>query len=352
MSFEILDAGSPRWAALFDALPRVAQDVFYAPGFASLCQATLNAGQRVQCAAYAAESGALLLYPFVLRDVDRLAPAAGAEGLADTVSLYGRGGVVGAAEAQELSVFHAELSRYCARQRVFCSFDRFHPVMGNERFSPAPTQLREVGGFVVVRLRPTMEELEASFKSSVRKDLRKAERNGVRCYAEANCDHLADFLEIYYQTMERNAASDFYYFPEAFFAGLPQHLPGQFHFFYAEHEGKVVSCELVLHHADYSHSFLGGTRRESLPLAANPLLKRHICESMMTLGCKYFLLGGGQTAGDGIFNFKKAYAPDGVLPSYVGGTVWNVEPYEALRTSLLAAGRPIAANRFQFYDAS
>jgi hypothetical protein len=150
--------------------------------------------------------------------------------------------------------------------------------------------------------------------------------------------------------MDRNAANDFYYFPEAFFAGLPHYLRGKFLFFYAEHGGEIVSCELVLHHGAYSHSFLGGTWREALPLAANPLLKIAILEQMKALGCEYFLLGGGQAPDDGIFNFKKAYAPDGVLPSYVGGTIWQADTYEGLRQEMLTSGLPMAGNRFQFYD--
>jgi lipid II:glycine glycyltransferase (peptidoglycan interpeptide bridge formation enzyme) len=285
-----------------------------------------------------------------MRTVAGLVDVATPEGLRDTISLYGRGGVVGRASADALKSFHQSLAQYMSDHGVFCSFDRFHPVMGNHAFASKACNIFEVGGFVVVDLRQSVEELKRSFKSSVRKDLRKAERNGVTCFTEPNCDHLSDFLDIYYQTMERNSASDFYYFPEAFFAGLPTEMPGQFYFFYAVHEGQIVSCELVLYHGKYSHSFLGGTRRECLPLAANPLLKETIICSMKELGCEFFLLGGGHKANDNIFSFKQAYAPDGVLPSLVGGTIWCRDDYEGLKRNMVQAGREIPSNRFQFYD--
>jgi hypothetical protein len=349
-SFSILEADDPRWDTLFTVLQPSAQDIFYCSGFARVCRTILPPSERPVCAAFSATDGNVLLYPFVMRNVAGLLDLPVSEGLQDTVSLYGRGGAVGRASGEALEAFHRSLAQYMSDQRVLCSFDRFHPVMGNHALAPKTCNVLNVGGFVVVDLRQSREALNQSFKSSVRKDLRKAERNGVTCFAEPNCDHLADFLDIYYQTMERNSASGFYYFPEAFFAALPTEAPGQFHFFYAVHEGRIVSCELVLHHGMYSHSFLGGTRRESLPLAANPLLKDTIFGKMKELGCDFFLLGGGQKANDNIFSFKYAYAPDGVLPSLVGGTVWRSDDYESLKREMTQSGHEIPSNRFQFYD--
>jgi hypothetical protein len=350
MNFEVLEPGDRRWGKLFAALPHGARDVFYSPGFAALCQETLDVAHRVCCAAYSDDNGGVLLYPFVLRRTDALVALPTAAGLVDSISLYGRGGVVGKADAKGLAAFHRELAAYMAGQQVFCSFDRLHPVIGNERLSPPASTLRNMGDFVVVDLRPSMEDIEVSFKSSVRKTIRKAVRNDVRCFVESNCDHLVEFLDIYYQTMERNAASEFYYFPKEFFDRLPELLSGMFSFIYAVSGDKIVSCELVLHCADYSHSFLGGTLREALPLAANSMLKFEICKVMKAGGCKYFLLGGGRTPDDGIFNFKKAYAPEGIYKSLIVGTVWNTQVYDTLRQEMLTTGLPVAMNRFQFYD--
>ena len=350
MRFEVLEIGDRRWIELFAALPRASRDVFYSPVFAALCQDTIDAAHRVRCAAYSDDTGAVLLYPFVLRRTSALVALPAAELLADTVSLYGRGGVVGEAGAESIAAFHLELSAYMASHQVFCSFNRMHPVIGNERLSPASTKLLNVGGFVIVNLCPSMEDIASRFKASVRKGIRKAERNDVKCFVELNCDHLPEFLDIYYQTMERNGASEFYYFPKVFFERLPELLPGMFSFVYAQMGKKIVSCELVLHCDDYSHSFLGGTLSEALPLAANSMLKFEICKEMKAIGCKYFLLGGGQEPDDGIFNFKKSYAPDGIYQSLVGGTIWNMQVYEALRNDMQIGGLPVALNRFQFYD--
>lgn len=350
MAFSILTPDDPAWAALFDRLPAEQRDVFYTPSFAHLSQETLNRDDEVLCAAL--ESGeSVVLYPFAKRDLGRLTAFPEFAGRHDITGLYGRGGLVASnAPAQAIGEFHAALANYCRASGIVCGFDRFHPVMANDGQAGPKTRVMDIGGFVVVDLRPPLETIHESFKPSVRKDLRKAERNAIRCFDEAGDAHLADFLDIYHGTMARNAASEFYYFSADYFATLCRTIPGQFQFFYAVAENEIVSCELVLLHGKYAHSFLGGTRRESLPLSANPMLKWEIIRTLKARGCEYFLLGGGTHPDDGIFQFKKAYAPEGVLPSRIGGTIWDHDAYRQLREAMTAAGIAIPENRFQFYD--
>ncbi len=205
---------------------------------------------------------------------------------------------------------------------------------------------------MIVDIRPDMDGILKSFKQSVRKDVRKAGRNGIVCFSEANCDHLDDFIDIYKHTMTRNGAGEFYYFPKEYFSNLPKLLPENFHFFYAMVDDEIVACELVLHHGKYGHSFLGGTRREALPLGANPALKLEIIRILKELGCEHFLLGGGAKPNDGVFSFKKAYAPNGVHPSCIGGNIWNKGVYDALNKEYVSSEAGTESNRFQFYDAS
>jgi hypothetical protein len=350
MAFSILTPGDPLWAQLFDRLPAEQRDVFYMPSFARLCQETLNRDHEVLCAALDSDAG-VALYPFAKRDLGRLTAFTEFTGRHDITGLYGRGGLVASdASPQLLSQFHAALADYSHANNIVCSFDRYHPVMANDGYAGPDTRVMDIGGFVVVDLRPDPDAIQESFKSSVRKDLRKAERNNIRCFDEADGAHLADFLDIYHGTMARNAASEFYYFTADYFATLIRTIPGQFHFFYAEAGGEIVSCELVLLHGKYAHSFLGGTRREALPLAVNPMLKWEIIRTLKQQGCEYFLLGGGTHPDDGIFQFKKAYAPEGVLPSRIGGTIWDLDTYGQLREAMTAAGVAIPEKRFQFYD--
>jgi len=350
MSFSILTTGSANWDVLFESLPIEQQDVFYSRSFAKLCEKTLNRKDEVLCAAITSDDG-VVLYPFVKRNISTMTNFSVTPSLYDITGLYGRGGVVDSLKNEpDLVRFHDEMKSYCNENNIVCGFDRYHPIIANEYRVSDATEVMDIGGFVAVDLRPEVTEIESSFKHSVRKSLKKAERNGITCFAESNCEHLKEFMNIYYHTMGRNSADDFYYFNEKYFETLCREIPGKFYFFYAVAEGEVVSCELVLHHGKYCHSFLGGTKREALPLCANPLLKREIIKFFKERGCDYFLLGGGSKPDDGIFKFKKSYAPNGVFPSKIGGVIWNQPAYQQIKEDMLCAGIEVPQNRFQFYD--
>lgn len=350
MRFEILTPDAPEWLSVFNALPQDQRDVFYHPGFAKLNQLTINRDHEVLCAALVLQDGGAL-YPFVKRNLGTLTGRLDCAGYYDITSLYGRGGIVSSwKNVEDGGEFHTAMDVYCSENKVICGFDRFHPVMENECFASPNEKIMEVGGFVVVDIRPELAEIEKSFKQSVRKDVRKAQRNTITCFSEANCDHLDVFLKIYRHTMTRNAAAEFYYFSTEYFRALQETMPGDFHFFYAQVDGNVVSCELVLHHGKYGHSFLGGTKREALPLGANPALKLEIIRVLKDLGCEYFLLGGGTQPNDGVFNFKKAYAPNGVYSSRIGCEIWDHDIYSALKNAYFLAEGGTTSSRFQFYD--
>lgn len=341
----------PEWASAFLALPISEQDIFYTPGFSALCQGTLNSEDEVLCAALI-DADQIVLYPFIKRNLARITGVGKLSDTYDITGLYGRGGIVGSTGGLQRSAeFHDAMADYCRESGIICGFDRFHPLIANHERTPlSRTSVRNIGGFVVIDLRPDVEKITSNYKHSVRKDLRKAVRNGIKCFSEQNTKHLGEFLSIYYATMARNEATDFYYFPESYFLSLERILPGSFTFFYAEVGGEIVSCELVLHCGMYCHSFLGGTKREALPLCPNTLLKHEMVLFLKEKGCEYFLLGGGVSPDDGIFNYKRAFAPNGVLSSYIGGTVWDVAAYNGLRDQLAADGVRFAENRFQFYD--
>lgn len=351
MTFQVLKSGDSRWQELFAALPPERQDVFYAPGFAALCQETIHADHEVLCATWSGDGG-VLLYPFVRRDLARLTGVETLAGKFDMISLYGRGGAAAdpALTAEALASFQRQLRAWAADNRVICLFDRYHPVWANEAAADPETRIMDVGGFVAIDLADGIEAVEKRYKYSIRKDLAKAERGGVSTVIETDATHLDGFLDVYTHTMDRRHARDFYYFDREFFEGLDRHLPGQFFFIHALIEGKIVSTELVLKHGLFAHSFLGGTLREAQPHCPNHRLKRDLIRWLAIEGCRYFLLGGGSSENDGIFNYKRAFAPEGVLPSRIGGLMLDPAAYQEARDIWGQAGRELDARRFQFYD--
>lgn len=287
-----------------------------------------------------------ILYPFVLRMI---------EGIWDITSLYGPGGIPGNLEIHtHLSEFYAELRQWLGACGVVCSFERYHPVLQNNLLREEAADMRIVGNFVVVPLHGGASAITARARPSVRKDWAKADRNGITVTSEASLDGVTEFLRVYNATMDRHAAARSYRYGPEFFTEMHRCLGGHEHigyrFFYAAIDGITVSCELVLHSECYAYSFLGGTDAAFLASGANPAIKRAVLHWYSAAGATHYLLGGGPAGDDGVFRYKQAYAPDGIVPSRIGCTIYDQAAYDALRTRMTVDGRPMRPERFQFYD--
>ena len=223
-------------------------------------------------------------------------------------------------------------------------------MLENHKLVSPYTEVIEVGEFVVVDLRPSIEKIESNFRYSMRKAINKGYRAGVTVETSENIDQLNAFIDIYHQTLDKNIAKPFYYFPNSFYKILAREFSGHFVFYYGLIDGEIVTCELVLLSQKFAHSYLGGSCPKGLSASANQILKREIIRDLKRRGCQYFLLGGGQNPNDGVYRYKLAYAPYGARRSFVGGTIFLPDNYSALRTSMLKNKDPMALNRFQFYD--
>jgi Acetyltransferase (GNAT) domain len=351
MTIEFIAPDNHSWTESFARLPFDRQDIFYSPSYARLCQQTIHRDDQVFCALDQTATGPIL-YPFALRDLEKLIGPAGA-GSRDMIGLYGRNGIACSDRitGDERTAFHQQMTIFARQNKVICSFDRYHPIWANEAQANPLSKTIDVGGFVVVDLSGDIESVEARMKYSVRKDLKKAERNGVKTYIAAPSSSLDPFMEIYEHTMDRNNAREFYYFDRAYFEKTIEILPNNSVIIYATLDDKLVSCELALYHGLYAHSFLGGTLRQALPSAANHKLKRDLMVELKTRGCQWFLLGGGQSAGDGVERYKQAYAPEhGLYPSRIGGVAFDPAGMETLKQQMITDNLPINTSRFQFYD--
>jgi predicted N-acyltransferase len=141
---------------------------------------------------------------------------------------------------------------------------------------------------------------------------------------------LDEFLDIYTSTMQRRMASEKYFFPADFFRAITNELPGQYVYFHAIKQGRMISSELVLISVRYLYSFLGGTLSEAFASRPNDLLKHHIIQWGLETGKTAFVLGGGYGGPDGIFRYKRSFAPDGEVSFCVNKMIWNEGLYREI----------------------
>ena len=185
-----------------------------------------------------------------------------------------------------------------------------------------------------------MDEMLMDFEHKVRKNLKKAEASGLEIRIDTAGHDLTDFLRIYRATMDRNHAENEYYFSEDFYRQINT-MNGHFAYFHVLYQGMVISTELVLMGTDTMYSYLGGTDEEYFAHRPNDFLKYHIIRWGFEHGYRQFVLGGGYGADDGIFRYKKSFAPEGIVRFYTGQAVFDSTGYDALcalRTDLPNSG--------------
>lgn len=327
---ELLDATDPleysQWEAVWREWPQ--REVFAHPGYARL-YATASA--RPLCALWRAD-GVTVLYPFMYRELSAEPYWCSDIGAgADITSPYGYGGPFVWGDVQPTST----AAKFWG---AFDSWTRDRGVISEFiRFSLFPKTLLEYPGNRVGRLVNVVRNLEVSadalwmdFEHKVRKNVNKARRMGVRIEFDPTGARLESFMKLYQGTMQRRGADARYYFTEEYFNQIVTDMPGQFAFFHALHEDRLVSSELVLVSADNVYSFLGGTYQDAFDLRPNDLLKFEIILWAKQQGKKNFVLGGGHEGEDGIFKYKLAFAPNGRFPFTVGRRVINEALYQRL----------------------
>jgi hypothetical protein len=308
------------------------REVFAHPGYVSLFASDLDE----PLAAYAEIGSGFVLYPFILRSIT--APHLRAAGARDITTAYGYGGAlaVGGA-ADHAPTFWTAFDAWCRERGVVSEFVRLS--LFAEILLPYPGERQEKLTNVVRTLDLSEEELWRDFEHKVRKNVNKAKRSGVTVELDSTGAYLDDFLRIYTGTMERRDAKPSLCFPRRFFESIGRDLSGSCAYFHARHRGRVVSTELVLVSAENVYSYLGGTEEGAFDVRPNDLLKHELMLWVKRQGKKRFVIGGGNAPDDGIFRYKRAFAPDGLAPYFVGRRVLDRVAYDRLTANHLEEGR-------------
>lgn len=255
----------------------------------------------------------------------------------DFATPYGYGGWLLEGEGDPAPIFET-YREWCKEHGIVSEFVRFSLFSSSrERYYGEVTPRTNN---VIRALDRPMAEMLMDFEHKVRKNLKKAEASGLEIRIDTTGDDLTDFLRIYRATMDRNHAENEYYFSEEFYRQINT-MHGHFAYFHVLYQGMVISTELVLMGTDTMYSYLGGTDEEYFAHRPNDFLKYHIIRWGFEHGYRQFVLGGGYGADDGIFRYKKSFAPEGIVRFYTGQAVFDSTGYDALcalRTDLPDSG--------------
>jgi len=164
---------------------------------------------------------------------------------------------------------------------------------------PGQTQLLDLA-------RRSATDLLQTFPKNIRRDVRRAERSGVRLSPVRDRRDLDEFYSLYLASMRRNQAVPKY--GKLLVATLYDHVIrcGKGELWLARRSGLAISGVLVVDSAHASHYLLGGSRADTLKYCPNELLLLQAIRRAVQLGkeCFDFLPSGPQNPGLARFKSK------------------------------------------------
>jgi sugar O-acyltransferase (sialic acid O-acetyltransferase NeuD family) len=246
--------------------------------------------------------------PLLLRPVE----ASGGEAWSDATSVYGYAGPLASHVGMPASVlrsFQKRLTDALVARRIVTVFSRLHPLIPQRGLLAALGECRPEGETVSIDLTRSPEEQWAHYRPSIRARIGKLRRAGLVGQRDRDKRHLAEFVEIYRQTMRRVKAHRSYFFEEEYFTRLANGLGAALELFVVTLDGAVVAGGLFTICGEIVQYHLGGTGDASLKLGPMSLLFDTVRLWASEEGARTMHLGGGVgSREDSLLHFKKGFS--------------------------------------------
>ncbi len=324
-SFEVL---TTRDVTTWRSIVPTNVSVFGGAEFASITER--HAGSTANLFVYH-QGDEVVVYPFFVRSVSDLPFAAETPITAcDILSPEYTGPLVKGNISQSTATgFQECFAAYCQQRQIVAEFAHLHP-WGSSAELLVRENVRLDREIVYVDLTKTEEQLwNSSLSYACRKNIKRANKEGVRVYRATEPADVEKFYRIYVRTMDRRQALRRYHFPLSYFLELFQQMRGNAAFLLAEYKDQVVAATLYLHDDTDVYSYLGGADETFQHVRPTNAVIYEAMRWAQGLGKKRLILGGGYQPDDGIFRFKAGFSPLRAK-FYVYKHVQMPEEYDAL----------------------
>lgn len=220
---------------------------------------------------------------------------------------------------------------YCEKNNIVSEFVRFHPLYDNVSDFENFYDTEAIRKIVITDL--TVDDVfQDQFSKSCRKKIRKLLKNELIEYEIIEQpQHIEDFYKVYYSTMDRNQADDYYYFDKNYFENalsLYRENIVQTNILY---DSKVIASGFYFVSDGNIHLHLSGTLSEYLELSPAYLLRYAIIMWGSENGYSYVNNGGGRSRdeNDSLFRFKSRFGKK-LNDFYIGKKIYKPEVYNEL----------------------
>lgn len=298
----------PTWRHFFDQLPR--KCIYHAPDYIRFLEQ--HRGDTAELFVFGDERQ-YVYYPYFKKPLSSLAlgkrSAVDLAGYYDVSSSWYYGGpIVKCATDHKLLAqnFIAAFSTYARQSKFVTEFVRFDPNIANHLPFQDHYAIEENRETVYIDLTRDTGEIWSGFTTANRRNIRRAEHEGVHCEPTSAVDDWRTFAMIYAEEMLRKEGPQHLRFSHDFFLDLRQTLGHTCQLIAARYEGELAGGFIVLHDDSYAFHFLSASRPEFWGKRVNNRLFYGAIMWARHRGLRILDFMGGR---EGVFRFKAGFSP-------------------------------------------
>lgn len=286
-------------------------DIYFSAKYHQLCE--INNEGEARLFAFS-DGGNVFIYPFMLTK------GSSHDSLKIKTAYGYTGPLSNSMNSEFLHCAWSEFENWSVRKGVKLEFVRFHPLFSNQKFAPSDMKVVLDRHTISLNLSGNREDLIGRYSSLHKRNLKKSQSYK---FDFTDCS-MNEFKALYFETMERNNASEFYFFNRDYFEWLNTNLIGNFRIFCVRLNNQAVAAAIFLFGPDYIHYHLGGSKIEFQNHRANNALMHNVALWAQENGRVKLHLGGGRTnsESDNLFRFKKTIG-DTYEDFYIGERARN-----------------------------
>lgn len=297
-------------------------DVYYLSGYV---KAFHIHGDGEPYLLYYEENGLRAIYVFMRRET-------ALPGFYDSITPYGYGGVLfeGDITEENRKAFWKAYVAKMKEENIVDNFVRYHPVLKNAVPMKEVSNVIDLGKTIAFDL-TSPDVIWENITSRYRNKIRKAKKNGIEIRHGKDLELFKKFRHLYYVTMDKDNAEEYYYFGDAFFESIHWDLKDNYEIFYAVLNDEIIAMSIILYGNKQMHYHLGGSMIEYSYLPSSNLMFYKAALWGYEQGFKTFHLGGGVgSSKDNLYQFKAAFNRKSDYLFSIGKEIFDQEKYDEL----------------------
>ncbi|WP_374449206.1 GNAT family N-acetyltransferase [Cloacibacterium normanense] len=233
----------------------------------------------------------------------------------DLTSVYGYAGPIFHFSSLEnkqklIDFFKESFKNYCKENKIVSVFARLHPLINQSEILRGLGDIVELNKTICIDLTVPAEEQRKQYRKSLKSELNQLRRKGIIIKEAESKEEIDQFIEIYYETMERVQASSSYYFSKKYFYEFLHNSDFKANLLIAVNNGLVIAGAIFTFTKKIMQYHLAGTTEKFISEAPMKLIldEARLLGNQSNVECLHLGGGVGGSDDDSLFKFKSAFS--------------------------------------------